>query len=67
MDGTTSIYDTVLTAITVLGWPTLLGCLPWAIGGALTAYTLSLRYLRRREAARIAKQLEQGGMTDALG
>lgn len=44
-----------LEAARLLGWPTLVGCLPWATGFGLLAYRWSLALLRRRAAARAAR------------
>ena len=53
MYGSASLADRLLTAVEVLGWPTLLGCVPWAVTGAVVSYRLSLGYLRRRATRRV--------------
>lgn len=47
-----SAVERARTAVQVLGWPTLVGCLPWAAGGGVLSYRWSLRFLRRRAARR---------------
>lgn len=55
VDDSRPLAERVVTAVRVLGWPTLLGCLPWAVPGGLLSYRWSLRFLRGRAAAREAR------------
>lgn len=54
MDGAMPLLDRAMTATRVLGWPTLLGCLPWAVAGGLASHGWAVRFLRRRESRRQA-------------
>lgn len=56
MDGSMPLLERAATAVRVLGWPTLLGCVPWSIAGGLISYRWSLAFLRRREAKRLARR-----------
>lgn len=56
MDGSMPALERAATAFRVLGWPTLLGCVPWAVAGAVISYRWSLRFLRHREATRLARR-----------
>jgi len=56
MDGSMPLMERAATAVRVLGWPTLLGCLPWSVSGGLISHHWSLRFLRRREAKRLARR-----------
>jgi uncharacterized protein (DUF2062 family) len=51
-----SFADRTLAAAAFLGWPTLLGCLPYCLPGGVLGYRLSLRFLQRRAAARAARR-----------
>jgi uncharacterized protein len=46
----------VVSSVRVLGIPTLLGCLPWAIAGAWIAYHWSYRISARRQRKRLARE-----------
>jgi hypothetical protein len=55
-EGTVSFADRTMAAIRALGWPTLLGCLPWSLAGGVMSYRWSLRFLRRRAELRVARR-----------
>ena len=46
-------------AAALLGWPTLIGCLPYCIPGGLLAHRWALRFLQRR-AERAERRLDHG-------
>jgi uncharacterized protein (DUF2062 family) len=56
MDGSMPVLERAMTAWGVVGWPTLLGCVPWSVAGGLVSYRWSLGFLRRREAKRLARR-----------
>ncbi|MGE0463115.1 MAG: DUF2062 domain-containing protein, partial [Vicinamibacterales bacterium] len=42
MDGSMPLLERAMTAWRVLGWPTIIGCVPWAVTGAMVSYRWSL-------------------------
>ena len=56
--------DRTLAAAALLGWPTLLGCLPYCIPGGLLGYRWALRFLESRAAARGTRQRTAGAGLD---
>jgi uncharacterized protein (DUF2062 family) len=56
MDGGTSLAERTMMAVRVLGWPTLLGCVPWSVAGGLISYRWALSVLSRRHEARLARR-----------
>jgi uncharacterized protein (DUF2062 family) len=60
-DASRPVLERALTAAGVLGWPTLIGCVPWAVAGALLGYRWSLGFLRHRAAVREASRAAHSG------
>lgn len=60
-DASRPVLERALTAARVLGWPTLIGCVPWAVAGALLGYRWSLGFLRHRAAVREARRATHAG------
>jgi uncharacterized protein (DUF2062 family) len=60
-DGTWT--ERTLAAAALLGWPTLVGCLPYCIPGGLLAHRWALRFLQQRG----ARQRPPGGVPSGGG
>ncbi len=51
----TQVGQGFMALVTDLGWPVLLGSLPWAVLSALVAYRASLSFVKRYRAQRLAR------------
>jgi len=55
------VLKRVLLSLKVLGLPALIGCIPWALGGAWAGYAWSYRIVARRQRKRAAREQARAG------